>query len=156
MGAGEADDVAGVLDGHALHAKADAEKGDLALASDADGADFTFDAALAEAAGDEDGVDVEECGFERFVGFAVDEFEVDPGPVGDAAVDEGFVEALVALGEVYVFADDADGDGGFGVFEDGDDFAPAVEVGARCPDIEQGADALVDLLFVEHEGHFVD
>ena len=53
----EAADVARVLDAGGLHAEADAEVGDVGLAGVADGVEHAFDAALAEAAGDEDAVE---------------------------------------------------------------------------------------------------
>ena len=49
-------DVAGELDHRALHAQADAEERNAALAGVADRLDLAFDAALAEAAGNEDAV----------------------------------------------------------------------------------------------------
>ena len=60
VGVGPADDVARELDGRDLHAEADAEVGNAALARVARGGDLALDAALAEAAGHEDAVDVAE------------------------------------------------------------------------------------------------
>ena len=58
VGAGQAQHVAGVLDGHHLHAEAQAEARDVVLAGVAGGGDLALDAALAEAAGDDDAVEV--------------------------------------------------------------------------------------------------
>ena len=62
VGVLEPADVAGVLDAGGLHAEADAEVGDVVLAGVADGVEHAFDAALAEAAGDEDAVEAFELG----------------------------------------------------------------------------------------------
>jgi hypothetical protein len=50
-------DVARVLDAGELHSEADAEEGRGGLAGVADGVQHAFDAALAEASGDEDAVE---------------------------------------------------------------------------------------------------
>ena len=63
VGAGEAADVARVFNAGRLHAEADAEIGDLILAGVADGVEHAFDAALAEAAGNEDAVEACELRF---------------------------------------------------------------------------------------------
>ena len=57
VGVLEAADVAGILDAGGLHAEADAEVGRAGLAGVADGVEHALDAALAEAAGDEDAVE---------------------------------------------------------------------------------------------------
>ena len=59
-GAGEPDDVARVLDHHALQAEAQAEHRDAVLAREPQCAELALDAAHAESAGHEDAVDVGE------------------------------------------------------------------------------------------------
>ena len=54
VGAAGAEDIAGELDHHALQAEAQAQVRDLVLAGVVGGLDLALDAALAEAAGDED------------------------------------------------------------------------------------------------------
>ena len=56
--AGEAADVARELDRRDLHAEAEAEEGHAVFAGELRGANFPFDAAVAEAAGDEDAGDI--------------------------------------------------------------------------------------------------
>ena len=70
VGAGEAADVARVLDAGGLHAEADAEVGDVVLAGVADGVEHALDAALAEAAGDKDAVEAAELGLVVAIGAA--------------------------------------------------------------------------------------
>ena len=57
VGVLEAADVARKLDAGGLHAQADAEVGHLLFAGVADGVQHALDAALAEAAGNEDAVE---------------------------------------------------------------------------------------------------
>src|SRR5207237_345980 len=62
VGAGERTYVAREFDRRELHAEADAEIGNAVLARVADRADLALGAALAEAAGDEDGIHLVEAG----------------------------------------------------------------------------------------------
>jgi len=62
VGAAEPADVAGVFDDRALHAQDRCRVGYAALASIPDGFDLALDAAVAEAAGHEDALDVGELG----------------------------------------------------------------------------------------------
>ncbi len=121
----EAADVARELDAGGLHAEADAEVGRAVFARVADGVQHAFDAALAEAAGDEDAVEACELRFVvavRLAGGVVDgwvvrlqAFGFDPGDlelevVRERAVDERFLERFVAVFVLDILADDGDGD----------------------------------------------
>jgi hypothetical protein len=96
--------------GRELHAEADAEERDFALARVADRLDFALDAAIPEAAGDEDRVEVVERGrwCRRAPVLRVDVDEATLAVVLQAAVDERLVERLVGVAEVHVLADDGD------------------------------------------------
>ena len=114
IGAVEAADVAGILDDRALHAETDAEVGHLVLARVSDRLDLALDAAIAEASGDEDPV---ETGNVAGQALALEPLRVDPGEfhrglVGDAAVGQRLVEALVGVLDLDVLADHPDGRGG--------------------------------------------
>ncbi len=145
VGVFQAADVAGVLDAGGLHAEADAEVGGVGLAGVADGVEHALDAALAEAAGDEDAVEAFELMlvFESGAVFGVaglEAFGFDPGDaelevVSERAVDEGFLEGLVTVFVLDVFADDGDVDFVFGVVGAVDDVLPARRgrvQGRRC------------------------
>ena len=132
-------DAARVLDDRELHAEADPEERDLVGARVADRLDLPLGAAVAEATGDEDGVDARE----ELVGalaldlLGVDVLEVDLDLVCEAAVDERLVERLVRVLEVDVLADDADLHGALrGLLEVLDDALPGPEVRAAAPDVE--------------------
>src|SRR5688572_30489054 len=112
MRAGEADNVTGELDRGALHAQANAEEGNAALASELNGLDLPFDAALAKAAGDEDPV---VAGEQRPRAFALDLFALDSANadlalVVNAGMIEGLVDRLVGVLVLGVLADDGDAD----------------------------------------------
>ena len=133
VGAVQPADVAGELDAGGLHAEADAEVGRAGLARVADGVEHAFDAALAEAAGDEDAVEVLEL---RDVVVGLEAFGFDPGDaqlevVRERAVDEGFLEGFVAVFVLDVLADDGDGDFVLGVVGAVDDLLPVGEIGVR-------------------------
>jgi len=68
--------VAGVLDGGALHAQADSEKGNFVLASVLNGVDHALNAALAESAGYQDAIVAAQAGCGGIRG--VDFFGFDP------------------------------------------------------------------------------
>ncbi len=138
VGVLEAADVAGVLDAGGLHAETDAEVGNGLFAGVANGVEHALDAALAEAAGDQDAVKVSELvaiveGGAAFVVFCFKAFGFDPSHtefevVGECAVDESFLEGLVRVFVFDVLADDGDGDLVFGVVGAADDVLPLGEI----------------------------
>src|SRR5258707_2686424 len=87
----DADEIARRLDHRHLHPKADAEIGHVALAGELRLADLALRAALAEAAGHQNAVDVLEEGRGVLVleHFALDPVEMDLDLVGDTAMRQG-------------------------------------------------------------------
>ena len=135
MGAGQPDHVAGEFDHRALHAQADAEEGNLPLAGKADRLDLALDAALAESARHQQAV---EAGQQPFGPFAFDQFAVNPldadlGLMGDAGVVEGFVDRLVGVAVLGVFADHGDRDFVLRIAQPVQQVAPVVQVRACRP-----------------------
>ena len=103
--------IARVFDGGALHAKANAEEGNLVLAGVLDGVDHALNSALAKAAGNEDAVVVFQALFGclqgiDFLGF--DPFDHGFVIVRQAAVQQRFAQAFVGVFQLNVFADNAD------------------------------------------------
>jgi hypothetical protein len=88
--------------------------------------------------------------------FGIDEVRLDLALVGDAAVRQRFVEALVGIGEVDVLADDRDVDRLFRIAHDTHRVLPLLEVGRRRPHVELVDQALVEAFLVKGERHFVD
>jgi len=158
IGAGESADVAGVLDDHGLHAEADAEVGHALFAGVADGLEHAFDAARAEAAGHKDAVVFGEeflaAGPDEVLG--LDPLEIDLEAMGEGAVEEGFLEALVGVFVFDVLADEGDVDLIDGVLHAVEHVEPAGHVGGFCLEVEEVEDLLVEFLFGENEGDFVD
>ena len=134
------------LDAGHLHAEADAEEGNFALAGELDAGDLALAAALAEAAGDEDGVQRlelgDDVGFGMLEQLGVDPLDVDLGAVGDAAVDQRLAQALVGVGQADIFADDADRDLAVVMVDAVHDLVPARDVGPRRVVDPEGAAAL--------------
>src|SRR6266545_4672825 len=144
-------------DGH-LEPEADAEERDLLLPRPAGGEDLPLRAAHAEAAGHEDPVHLVELGQVALLELRrVDEDHPDADVRRDPAVRERLVEALVALVQLDVLADDADADlaelRGLHLLDDG---LPPLEARRAAPDVEQLGELVVEPLAVERERHLVD
>lgn len=103
-------DAASELHDSALHAEADAEEGDVALPAKPNGRDLALDAALAEAAGDDDAVDVGESVGDRCLGdlLGVDPAQVELPAVMEAGVFKRLPDREVGLVELHVLTHEAD------------------------------------------------
>ena len=106
----EADDVPGKFDDGALHAQADAEEGDAVLPSVTDGLNLAVNATRSETGGNQDAVHVRQDvgGIVGVNLFAVHPVEFDLHSGGGSSVGKGFRDALVAVLELHVFADQSD------------------------------------------------
>src|SRR3984957_6685148 len=111
IGFRNADKIAGSLDHGHLHAETDAEIWHVALARELGRANFSFGTALAEAARNQDAVDVLEERRRVFIfeDLTFDPVEVDLHFVGDAAMRQRFDQRLVGILHAGVFADDGNG-----------------------------------------------
>src|SRR5512135_2135441 len=139
---------AGVFDRGAIYAQADAEERDLVLAGVGHGPDLALDAALAEAARDEDAVlGPEDLGrvalFERF---GLDPIDLDREAIGQSAVDERLVEAHVGIVEPRVLADEADLDDVLRMDQTVDHAFPGRQVPLPPRQAEHAEDRRVELL----------
>ncbi len=127
--------LADALDAGHLHAEADPEEGDFALAGEFDRGDLALASALAEASGDEDPVQGLELGGEVRIRLLehlrIEPADMDPGAVGQPAVDERLVEALVGVRKADIFADDSDRHLALVIVEPVHDVGPAREIGLR-------------------------
>ncbi len=157
-GSGQAADVAGELDDGDLHAEADAEEGDAVFAGILGGSDLALGAAVSEATGNEDALKAAEIEFGTsfFDALGIDADDVHLAVVGGSGVGEGFVDALVGVLQLDVFADDADAGVVGGVDDALDEVPPAGEIWLRGVEVEELAHDVVEPLFVELQRHFVD
>ena len=134
----DADEIARRLDHRHLHAEADAEIRHVALARELRRADLAFGAALAEAAGHQDAVDMleERRGILVLEHLALDPVEIDLDLVGDAAMRQRLDQRFIGVLHAGIFADDGDGDVAFGIADALVDDVPALPAPAglrpRC------------------------
>src|SRR3954451_3134899 len=110
VGVVEAADVPREFDDERLHAEADAEVRDLILAGVADRVEHAVDAAFPEAAGNQDRVIRVELPLPAFADDALcfEPVDVDLDLVRHAAVNQRFLETLVRVLVLDIFADDPD------------------------------------------------
>ena len=154
VGAVHAGDVTGELDHRDLHPEADPEVGDPLLAGDLGGADLALDAALAEAAGDQDPVEA----LERLLVevLRVDEVDFDVHAVVDAAVLERLDHRLVGVLQLHVLADDRDPHVAGGIVGTPHHRLPVAQVGRGRLQAEVVEDQVIDALGPEDERDLVD
>ena len=157
-GSGQAADVAGILDDGDLHAEADAEEGDAVFAGILGGCDLALGAAVSEATGNEDALKAAEIEFGTsfFDALCIDADDVHLAVVGGSGVGEGFVDALVGVLQLNVFANDADAGVVGGVDDALDEVPPAGEIWLRGREVEELAHHVIKPLFVEFQRHFID
>ena len=94
------------------------------------------------------------AGFEHF---GIEPDDVDLYPVGEAAVDQRFVQRFIGIGKADIFADDADGHFAFGVAQTVLDIRPARQVGVGGGFDPEGAeDFLVQSLAMILQRHGID
>ena len=99
--------------------------------------DLSLDPAIAETARDKYPVDIEKirC-YALFYVFRIDVPDIYPAVVRNAAVDKGFVEALIGILKLDVFSDKRDVDLFFRVLYRVADRFPLGEVRLFCPDVQ--------------------
>ena len=155
-----ADDVARELrDGH-LHAEADAQERDLLLAGDPRGGDLALDPALAEAARDQDAVDVAELlarvGVAEALG--VHPHDLDAAAELEARVAQRLDHGQVGVLELHVLADQRDPDrvGAHRLAGAADELVPVAQLRRRRLHPEVVEDEVVHALRAVDQRHLVD
>ena len=154
----DADDVAGEFDDRALHTEADPEEGHIVFTGIPDGFDFPFDAAVPEAAGHEDAVSAFEGLCDVFGGhlFGIHIAQIHGDPVGDAAMHQRFVKALVGFLQFDILADDGDGDPALRILDVVDQLFPRLKLGVAGGQAQHDGDLLIQPFLIEFQGQFVD
>src|SRR5882672_1597143 len=155
--AGEPHDVARVLDHRHLQAEADAQVRHVLLTRELHGSDLAFDAALAEAARHEDGVDlVETAGAFGLEVLRLDVDDVDARAGLDTRVAQRLVERDVRILEIDVLADHRNRDLGLGIRLRVHDRLPLGEIGGLGFEPELVDDDRVETLVVQQHRDLVD
>jgi len=151
-------DVPGVFHHGHLHAEADPEVGNAVFPGVPDGGNHAFAPAVAEPAGDENSAHVIELILESFFLdlLGIDETQVNPAVVGDAAVHERLVEAFIGISQIDVLAHNGDAYLPDGVRHFFHHILPSFEVGPARPDIQEIHDFLIETFPVENERDFID
>ena len=156
----EADDVAGEFHDSALHTQAEAEVRHVVFTGILDGTDLAFDAAVAEAAGNDDTVDAFEDFFHRevrvFQSFRIDPVDIDFRLIGDASMVQSFSDAEVGVVESDVFTDQGDFQGLFRIVNGMDHFLPVFHIAGTIGQVEFFQDDAVHPFFRQEEGYFID
>ena len=120
-------------------------------------ANFSFNAAFAKSAGDENAGDIRQMaidsGFERL---GIDQTEVDAAIMARRGVGERFVNAFVSVLQIDVFADDRDLDLLLRVDDASNKLAPIAMVGLGRINVEETANEFVQSLLMQEERHFVN
>ena len=150
-------DVARVLDDGDLQPEADAEVRHLLLARELDGRDLAFDAALAEAAGHEDRVDVVQARRALVLdvlGLHVEDVDARARP--DARVAQRLGQRHVRVAQVDVLADHRDRDLGLGMGFGVDDGLPLREIRRPRVELQLVDDVAVEALLGEQHRDLVD
>src|SRR5690606_4021634 len=149
--------VAGELDDGHLHAQADAQVGDAALAGDARRLDLALYAPHAEAARHEDaGVALQRGRVVGHEALGVHPLHVHGRAVRDARVLQRLEEAQVGVGHGHVLAHDRDVHGALGPLEDPHGLLPHAQLGGHRLEVQLALDEAAHALLLEHLGHGVD
>ena len=159
VGVFHSENVAGVLDDGALHSVANPEERNVVFASDANRFDLPFEVAFAGAAREQNAVDAFERRFRLFApdGFARNPQNPDVRVVGDAGVNERFVNRFISVFKLGVFRDDGDGRLRFRAAERVQHFVPTVQFGGfRFREAETVDDHLVELGVGQGKRDFVN
>src|SRR5256885_5149984 len=158
MRLGQFQDVASEFDRGDLHSKTEAKVRGIVLASESRCLNFTFDPALAEAAGHENAAKAFQI-FVRAIALKVLRvhlLDFDAAIVRDTTVNDRFVNGFVSVLQFDVFANDTDTDAVLRGDEFADYFLPVRHVRGRIVEAQELANQIIDAFALEHQRHFVN
>ena len=157
VGVVQTDDVASEVDHRGVQSVADAEVRHVVFPGEARGAYLALEAALAEAAGNEDGMHIGQCAAAvLFQFFGVDVAHDHIGAVLDAGMGDRFGKRLVGVQQVQIFADDGDFRGALRVRQGVGHSLPLPQIGGGAAEAEFLDHDVVQHLLVQHPRHLVD
>ena len=121
------------------------------------GVNFPFNAALPESARDQDAGYI----FEPLIdaiheGFSIDEFEIDSAIFTRGAVRQRFVDALIRITNIDIFADDRDVNASARIDDAFDEFSPVIQLRFRRFKMQEITYQLVDSLGMQGQRNLVN
>ena len=154
----QSEQVARGLDDHHMEAVADAENRHAVLARITNRVDLSLRAALAEASGHDDRISLREAfgDDDLFEFLGIDVIGDDLGFVGDGAVRDRLMHALVGIDGMDILADDRDVERDLRILRGLNDALPFAEIRLPAPDVEFFANPLVESFLMIVERNLVD
>ena len=121
------------------------------------GVDFSFNPANAKSAGNQDAGYIFQLAIDAALqGFGIYKFQVDSTVFARRGMGERFVDTLISITDIHVFADYGDLDASFWANDAFDKFPPVCQIGFRSFQMQKIADQRVQSLGVQHQRHFVN
>ena len=119
---------------------------------------LAFDTALAEAAGNDDAVEIAEAtgSKEPLDLFGLNPLDLDVGTVMNASMVERLDDRQIGVGKRDVLADHADTDRCRGLLDTTHEFFPGSEIDGGITEPQDVADVFVEALVVQHERNLVE
>src|SRR5215831_3150888 len=151
-------DVSGKFNRRDLHTKAEAQIGNIIFARVTGGLNFAFNAALAKTARDENPAKAFQMFFRAvaFDVFGIHFLDFDAAIVGDATVNDGFVNRFVSVLKFDVFTHDADADTMLWRDEFANNFLPMRHVRGWIVEAQETANEVIDALALQHQRNLID
>src|SRR5262249_53758595 len=120
-------------------------------------ANFSFNTANAKSAGNQDAGYIFQLAIDAAIqGFGIYKFQLDPAVFARRGMSERFVDTLISITDIHVFADYRDLDALFWANDAFDKFPPVSQIGFRSFQMQKIAHQRVQSLGVQHQWHFVN
>ncbi len=150
--------IAGEFNRRALHPQTDTEKRFLFSPRITNRAQHSRNASFAKPSRNQNRVQIAQPIFPTFIGhqiIAFDPAKIDFDIVGKSAVDQGFVQTLVGILQLDIFADNADGHGLAQSVNAIDQRSPLPQIGIAQRQAQQIHQQLIQSLPIEHQRNFI-
>ena len=157
VGVGPAQHVAGKLNDGDLHAKADAQIGNVVFTGVPGGGDHALDAPVAEAAGHQNTAAPGQHLRRVFLrhGLRVHPADMHHRAAGRSRVEQGFLHAEIGVVKLHVLAHQRNGDLPAGVFDIADHGGPVGHVRRRAGKTQLAAHDLIQTLLLQQQRHLI-
>ena len=150
-------DVSSEFDCRYLHTKTKTEIRDLVLARITRSVEFSFNTTNTKSAGNQDAGYIFELAIHAVLQrFGIDKFQVDSAVFTGGGVSERFVDTLIGVTDIHVFADHCNLDTLIRTDDAFDELPPVCEIGFRSFKMQQVAHQLIQSFRVQSQGHFIN